>query len=156
MSTPFQKQVYTRASADHRDFDGFLDEMERALRAMGIYCVNDPDTNGSDMNGVIFHQGPIDPRKLWAWLRKQNPENYLGSRLTKEVIKSLTPMALYEKGDLVEFRVDRVHHRDPAYFTITKLTYSVTKGWLYTLDHGRPFRDVEERLLVIRAHARQD
>ncbi len=128
MSSTFRKQSYTRASADHRDFDGFLDDMERALRPLGIYCVNDPDMNGSDMYGVIFQQGPIDPRKLWAWCRKQNPENYEGSRYNKEVEESLTPSSFYEVDSWVASYLDKTRKNE---WQVIDKAYSPLSGWRY-------------------------
>lgn len=140
MSTSFRKQTYTQASADYKDFEGFLDEMERALRPMGIYCVNDPELIGSDMHGVIFHQGPIDPKKLWAWLRKQNPEYFKGDRYTKAVEQGLTPSSFYEVDSWVTFSGDRTSKNE---WQVIDKKYSTFSGWMYTIrKHHSPVEGI--------------
>lgn len=139
MSTPFRKQVYTQASADWKDFDGFLEEMSRSLRSMGIYVVDDPALDGSDMNGVIFHQGPIDPKKLWAWLHKQDPDLYRG-RLTKAKEMSLTPPSFFEVDSWITFKGDKTSKNE---WQVIDKKYSTFSGWMYTIrKHHSPVESI--------------
>ena len=56
------------AAADYKDMEGFMEELEDALRAIGVYMYQDPIVAGSDMYGYVFsnEEMPVEEIRVKA------------------------------------------------------------------------------------------
>jgi hypothetical protein len=128
MSSSFTTKQFSLASADYKDLEGFIEEMDIALRRLDIYVVQDPRYSDSDMYGVIFHKGPVNPYQLYRQLKKEDPDSF--DYDYAEVKKDLTPNQLWDLT--CHCKVDRKGME--GVWEIVSAKYSPTHGWLYILN----------------------
>lgn len=120
---------YYYVSADHKDFEGFVDDLLSAVRLVGVYAVRDPALAGSDMMGIVLSPVPINGTLLCKELNQSLNGDPTDMSYERDFVP---PPSLYEPG-----RNCTIKYGDRAGvpFTINSTRYDYNYGWFYELYH---------------------